>query len=181
MNVKNMWRTALLAVLVNFACLLSVDAQQVQWLSMNEALERAEAENKKIFIDMYTDWCGWCKKMDKSTFQKPDIAAYINEHFIPVKFNAEQRKEVTYRGKIYKYVSNGKRGYHELAVELSKNLGRLSFPTIIFLDERQKVIQPIPGFQDPKSFEVIMHFIGEDHFRNQPFKTFSAGFEGKYN
>lgn len=180
-TLTNMWRTSVLAILMSFCFTCNLAAQQVNWVDMNRALELAEKENKKIFIDMYTDWCGWCKKMDKSTFQKPDIATYINANFIPVKFNAEQRSDVTYRDKVYKYVNNGKRGYHELAVELSKNLGRLSFPTVIFLDERQHVIQPIPGFQDPKKFEVIMHFIGDDHFRSEPFKSFAASFKGNYN
>jgi thioredoxin-related protein len=155
--------------------------EAVQWKSMNEALRQAEKENKKIFIDVYTDWCSWCKKMDVATFQQPDIAAYINEHFIPVKFNAEQREEILYQGQAFKYVNYGRRGYHQLAAELSKSLGKLSYPTIIFLDEEQNVIQPIPGYQDPKSFEVIMNFIGDDHFRTRPFKSYAASFRGNYN
>ena len=154
---------------------------KVVWLEMNEALVKSKEEDKKIFIDLYTDWCSWCKKMDKATFQKADIADYINSNFIPVKFNAEYRKDITYKGKLYSYSNYGKRGYHELAAELSKNLGRLSYPTIIFLDEKQDVIQPIPGFQDPKSFEVIMYYIGEDHFRTRPFRAYSANFKGNYN
>ncbi len=161
--------------------LSSFAQEKVEWVKMSEALELAEKQQKKIFIDMYTDWCSWCKKMDAATFQKPDIAKYINEHFIPVKFNAEQRSEIEYQGQVFKYANYGRRGYHQLAAELSKSLGRLSYPTIIFLDEKQNVIQPIPGYQDPKSFEVIMHYMGEDHFRNKPFKAFSAGFKGNYN
>ena len=155
--------------------------EKVEWISMSEALDRSSKENKKIFIDMYTSWCSWCKKMDAMTFQKPDIAKYINENFIPVKFDAEQRGEIEYQGQVFKYTSYGRRGYHQLAAELSKSLGRLSYPTIIFLDEDQDVIQPIPGFQDPKSFEVIMHYMAEDHFRTEPFKSFSSKFKGNYN
>ena len=168
-----------------FVCLClsaSLMAQtQVKWVKMSKALEQAETQKKKIFIDLYTDWCSWCKKMDVATFQKPDIAEYVNANFIPVKFNAEHRGEITYQDQAFDFVKYGKRGYHQLAAELSKSLGRLSFPTIIFLDENQNVIQPIPGFQDPKSFEVIMHYMGEDHFRTTPFKAFSANFSGKYN
>ena len=161
---------------------LGASAQdRVQWMDMGEALEKAEKENKKIFIDMYTDWCSWCKKMDVATFQKPDIAKYINEHFIPVKFNAEQRQPITYQGQEFKFTNYGRRGYHQLAAELSKSLGRLSYPTIIFLDEKQDVIQPIPGYQDPKAFEVIMNFIGDDHYKTRPFRAYSSGFTGNYN
>ncbi len=161
---------------------IAIHAQEkVNWMDMDDALELAETENKKIFIDLYTDWCSWCKKMDMYTFQKPDIAAYLNQNFIPVKFNAEERTEIEYQNQAFKYVQYGRRGYHQLAAELSKSLGKLSFPTIIFLDENQNVIQPIPGYQDPKSFEVIMHFIGEDHFKSRPFKAYSASFKGNYN
>ncbi len=174
-------KLSLSLTVIALAASLSAAQERVKWMDIDDALRLAEQENKKIFIDLYTDWCSWCKKMDANTFQKPDIASYINEHFIPVKFNAEQKSEISYQNQVYKYVNYGRRGYHQLAAELSKSLGKLSFPTIIFLDENQNVIQPIPGFQDPKSFEVIMHFIGDDHFRSKPFKAYSAGFRGNYN
>ena len=179
----NSWVKSLVFFVSFLLVSLGARAQdRVVWIPMNEALEKAEKEQKKIFVDMYTDWCSWCKKMDAATFQKADIANYINENFIPVKFNAEQREPIIYQGQEFKYTNYGRRGYHQLAAELSKSLGgRLSYPTIVFLDEKQNVIQPIPGYQDPKSFEVIMHFIGDDHFRTRPFKAYSASFKGNYN
>lgn len=181
--VMGKFLNVLIVILLSISIITDVDAQQetVNWMEMGEALKKAEQENKKIFIDLYTSWCSWCKKMDKSTFEKSDIASYINQKFIPVKFNAEQKSEIEYKGQIYKYVNYKKRGYHQLAAELSKNLGRLSYPTIIFLDEDQNVIQPIPGYQDPQSFEVIMHYIGDDHFKSKPFKSFASNFKGNYN
>lgn len=156
-----------------------VNAQHVNWVSMDKALELSAQSNKKIFIDLYTNWCSWCIKMENTTFNNPTIASYLNEHFIPVKFNAEERGEIEYNGQSYKYVKYGKRGYHQLAAELSKSLGKLSYPTIIFLDEHQQLIQPIPGFQDPENLEIIIHYIAGDHFKTQPFKTYQAGFNRK--
>ena len=70
----------------------------VNWLTFEEAVERSKTEKKKIFIDVYTDWCGYCKVMDKNTFSQADIAQYLNENFYPVKFNAEQKQDITFRG-----------------------------------------------------------------------------------
>ena len=68
------------------------------------ALTTAEESPKKIFIDVYTDWCGWCKRMDKATFQRPEVATYMNEHFYNVKFNAEQKEDIEILGNNFKFI-----------------------------------------------------------------------------
>ena len=156
----------------------SIHAQKaVKWLTIDEALERSEQEGKKIFVDMYTDWCGWCKKMDKATFQHPEVAKYLNENYLPVKFNAEQKSDVIYRDKTYKYIRKGRQSHHELAAKFSETLGGLSFPTIVFIDENQLVIQPIPGFQNVKDFSKIMRYFAEDHYKNTSWQSFSANYD----
>ena len=147
--------------------------EKVEWLSFEEAIEKMEKEEKKIFVDMYTDWCGWCKKMDKATFQQPHIAKYLNEYYYPVKFDAEYKEEIVFEDKTYKFIRSGRRGYHELAAELCKSLGKLSFPTTIFINEEMEVLQPIAGYIDPQKFEVIMTYFGEDHFKKTPWKKYS--------
>ena len=141
-------------VFIQVSCLQAQEPATVQWLTIEEAVAKMEVEKRKIFIDMYTDWCGWCKKMDKATFEQPHIATYLNENYYPVKFNAEFKEEISYNGKTYKFIKSGRRGYHELAAELSKSLGRLSFPTIIFVDSDLTVLQPhprLPGSQKIRS------------------------------
>jgi thioredoxin-related protein len=144
----------------------------VNWLTWEEALERSQIEKRKFFVDVYTDWCGWCKKMDKATFQKPEIAEYLNQNYYSIKFNAEQKGEINLNDKLYKFVKSGKNGYHELAVEIT--YGKLSYPTIVFLDENAKVIQPISGYKDAKMFKMIMSYFAEDHFKTTPWKKFAA-------
>ena len=67
---------------------LGTYAQQIQWMSLSEALEAQKKEPKKIIMDVYTKWCGPCKLLDKKTFANPDLARYVSEHFYAVKFNA---------------------------------------------------------------------------------------------
>ena len=117
-------------------------SDEINWMTWNEVEEALKEEKRKIFVDVYTDWCGWCKQMDKTTFKDKEIINYINENFYAVKFNAEQKETITLDGKKYKYVKSGKRGYNQLAADLLK--GRLSYPSIVFLNDDLSLIQPMP-------------------------------------
>ena len=76
-------------------------AQKINWMTMNEALEAQKKKPKKIFVDIYTNWCGPCKMLDKNTFSNPDLIKYVNEKFYAVKFNAEGNETVSYQGQTY--------------------------------------------------------------------------------
>ncbi len=178
MKKQNIMFSALLgtAVLVlGMAFSFRPAASNVQWITFEEAVERSKTEKKKIFVDVYTDWCGWCKVMDKNTFNNPEIARYLNENFYPVKFNAEQREDITFRDYTFKFVPSGGRGYHELAASLLNN--KLSYPTVVFLDEDFNMIQPLPGYQKPHQFEKIVKFIGGNHFKSTSWKEWEKSFE----
>lgn len=148
--------------------------QQIKWMTFDEALIACQKEKKKIVVDIYTDWCTWCKKMDQSTFQNKHIAKYVNEHYYPVKFNAEQQTKILFKGKSYEYVRSAGRGYHELAVELA--LGRLSYPTVVFLDEDLEVIQALRGFQSALRFEQIMTYFAQDFHKTTPWSKYSENY-----
>ncbi|TVQ47660.1 MAG: DUF255 domain-containing protein [Saprospirales bacterium] len=167
--------------LVNFLLLSTtfISAQEkVNWMSFEEAIAAHERVPKKIIIDMYTDWCGWCKRMDESTFGDESIARYINENFYAVKFNAESRNDIHFRNEKYSFIQKGNRGHHEFAIKLSERLGRLSFPTIVFLDEDLNIIQPIAGFIGPEQFAPIIFYIAGGHYLQTPWKQFEKKFDG---
>ncbi len=139
----------------------SLCAQEIEWLSMETALKRARTDDnpKKLFIDVYTDWCGWCKRMDQVTFSDPEVVAYMSERFYMVKFDGEQKEPVTFNGKTYEYVPRGRRGYHQLAAALMN--GRLSYPTVVFMNEQLNVYAPVPGFRKPEEFMKVARYFGE--------------------
>lgn len=151
----------------------------VQWMSFEEAVKRSEIEKRKIFIDVYTDWCGWCKVMDKKTFSEPTIAAMLNEKFYPVKFNAEQREDVQFGEHTFKFIPQGNRGVHELAAALLQN--KLSYPTVVFLDEDFNLIQPLPGYREPKEFHPILQFFSDDSYKSMKWDAFQEAYESPYN
>lgn len=150
----------------------------VDWMTFEEAVEKSKTEKRKIFIDVYTDWCGWCKVMDKNTFSEPKVAKILNEEFYPVKFNAEQRENVTFNGNTFKFVPSGAKGYHELAAALLNN--KLSYPTVVFLDEEFRMIQPLAGYQKPEEFHKIIQYIGEDHFKTLTWNDWQSKYKSPY-
>jgi thioredoxin-related protein len=150
---------------------------KIKWMDFEEAVALNKKKPKKIFIDMYTDWCGWCKKMDASTFINPVIVEYMNENFYAVKFNAERKDTVNYNGKQYINPNpNGARSTHQLAVELLS--GRLSYPSFIILDEKSVKLTTVPGYHKAPEFETILHWIGENAYQKQSYQEFSPTFKG---
>jgi len=151
--------------------------EQIKWVSFEEALDLHIKENKKLFVDVYTDWCSWCKKMDKTTFMNPVIVEYINRNYLPVKFDAEQKESIQFKGREYTFVRQGRKGYHELAAAITR--GQLSYPTYVFLDEELNVIQPVPGYQDELTLEYILNYFGEDFYKSVPWKKFTEDYKPK--
>ncbi|MFZ1806005.1 MAG: DUF255 domain-containing protein [Cyclobacteriaceae bacterium] len=154
------------------------EVSPVNWMTFEEAIEKSKTEKRKIFIDVYTDWCGWCKVMDKNTFSEEKIAKILNEQFYPVKFNAEQTEDVEFNGTTFKFVPSGNKGYHQLAAALLNN--QLSYPTVVFLDEEFRMIQPLAGYQKAPEFHKIIQFIGGDHYKKTKWDEWQNIYKSPY-
>ncbi len=151
---------------------------EIQWLTFEEAVALNKTEPKKIFIDVYTDWCGWCKVMDKNTFKNPYIAEYIIKNYHAVKLDAEQKGEIEFQGNTFKFVARGKKGYHELAAALLN--GKLSFPTVVFLDEQFRMIQPVPGYQKPENLAPMLQYFAEDLHTSISWEDFQKNYTSPF-
>lgn len=130
---------------------ISLSAQDINWMSLEQAeAEMKNSPEKPLFIDFYTDWCGWCKKMDASTFKEAEVVQHINENYIPVKFDAEMKNDVKFRGKTYKYVKpqTGGRGVHSFAYFSLR--GKLSYPAYAVINQDGRLEKLLLGFM-PKS------------------------------
>jgi len=147
----------------------------VNWISWEEAIELSKKEKKKILVDVFTYWCSWCKKMDAETFTNPFVAKYLNENFYLVKFDAESKEPLEYKGKEFRYVRSTKSGHHELAEEFLR--GHLSFPSMVFLDESMDIIQPIPGFRNAEELLMISSYFGSGKYKETPWSVFQKDFK----
>jgi thioredoxin-related protein len=151
---------------------------KIKWYSFEDAYKLNKKKQKKIFIDVYTDWCGWCKKMDAETFTNPVIIEYMSENFYCVKLDAERKDTVVIDGVTFVNPSPaGRRSTHQLAVELLK--GKMSYPSYVFLNEKSQWMTVVPGFQKAKDFECVLHYFGEDAYLSTPWEEFKPTFVGE--
>jgi len=187
MNIK------LLVLIILISILFSSYAQQsenkIQWLSIKEALEKQKKEPRKIIMDVFTDWCGWCKYMDKTTFEDPNIIAYISANYYAVKFNAEGSDTVIYKNKEYTNSlpeqQNGRKPSHPLAISLLQ--GQLSYPNLVYFDDSSNVITALSGFHPSNEMQPMLIYFSENlykfinlqDFMNDFKKTFTDSLRNK--
>jgi thioredoxin-related protein len=132
----------------------------IVWHSFDEGVVLARQENKKILVDAYTDWCVWCKKMDKEVYTDGAVGKAMASNFIAVKLNAESQKSVTVDGAQMNEAS------------LARDMGVTGYPTIVFLDPAAKPITKISGYMEPNEFTNVLRFIGEDHYKTKSFQDY---------
>lgn len=171
-----------LSIIVSFILISnsSLNAQVVKWYTFEEAVELNKKEPRKILIDLYTDWCGWCKVMDKQTFKDPTIAKILNEKYYPVKFNAESSDTITFQGKTFINSKQGNRPPHQLAVAIMQ--GKMSYPSIAFMSEENKFITVVPGFQKPADMEPLLLYISTSLYeKNINFEEYKKNFKSTSN
>ena len=116
----------------------------IKWVNIEEAQKLGKDEPRKVFVDVYTDWCGWCKKMDRSTFADEAVVDYVNENYYAVKLNAESSKKIIFNGK------------EMTEAYLARSMRVSGYPTIVFIDEKFTSIQPVPGYRNAVQFKKIL-------------------------
>jgi thioredoxin-related protein len=125
-----------------------VNSPSITWVTFEQAIEANKTVKKKIFIDVYTKWCGWCKVMDNKTFTDSAVAAYMNENYYCVKFDAEQKDTVRYKGFNFAYKPEYRS--HELAISLLDK--QMSYPSFVVLTESEQRLTVLKGYQEKDVF-----------------------------
>ncbi len=136
---------------------IATQAQEIKWMSLEDALAAQKKKAKPIFMDVYTDWCGPCKMLDKNTFSDPTFASYINENYYAVKFNAEGNSVINYKGKKYtnpQFVADrkGRNAIHEFTLFLKVN----AYPSMMIFDSKGEVKSPVVGYHTPQQLLEVL-------------------------
>lgn len=147
----------------------------VKWLTFKEAQELNKKMQKPFLVDVYTDWCGWCKTMMKTTYSDPGLAGYINAYFYPVKFNAETKDTIEYNGVKYWNESKQPKTPHMLA---KKMLGTsLTYPSTIFVANNFQFNLLTQGYLDVKKIEPVLIYTVENIYRTSTYDDFKKMFD----
>lgn len=142
----------------------------IQWVTFADAVEKNKTEPRKIFMDMYTHWCGWCKKMDASTFKDPKVVEYLNKKYYAVKFDAETKDTIQFRD--YSFYFHSEWRSNELAWSLMQ--GKMSYPTTLYLDETFALLSPVPGYITTEQIMPILIFYGENIYKTVKWEEYLA-------
>lgn len=164
---------------------LATSQDEIQWMTMNEALAAQKQHPKKIFMDVYTNWCGPCKLLDKNTFTHKELITYVNTHYYPVKFNAEGTEEIYYQdfnytNPNYQPERKGRNATHFFADALRIR----GYPSMVFFDETGNLIQDIPGYKTPEELEIYLKMVATDDYKEittvKAWERYQKKFKGKF-
>ncbi len=162
-------------VMVFLAVVMGNAQTKINWMTIEEAYAKQKITPKKMLIDVYTDWCGWCKVMDRETFTNAEVIKYVNQNYYAVKLDAESKKDIKIGPKVYKYDANNRS--NEAAIALLQ--GKMSYPSIVYLDESFSMIQPVPGYMKAKDFHQIITFFGGNYHKKEQFENYKTNIYSK--
>jgi thioredoxin-related protein len=154
---------AALALLVTSVPAAAGRASGVTWRSWDRGLEEARAAGRPVLVDVYTDWCGWCRRMDAAAYPRPEVRDYLSRKFVTIKLDAEAPDPARYDGRAFTSRS------------LAARFGVNSYPTTIFLRPAGEHLVNVPGYVDADRFLLLLQYIGDGHMdRGVTFQDFAA-------
>lgn len=146
---------------------LSFAAGEPAWRTWDAGLREAATSGRPVLVDVYTDWCGWCKRMDRDVYARADVQEYLGHRFVTVRLNAESAAAAHYDGRSYTLRT------------LAARFGVTGYPTTLFLSARGKYLGKSPGYLPPQDFLQQLHFVGDGHAeRGETFEDYLRAPQG---
>lgn len=134
---------------------------KVQWLAFDAAVAKAQKENKHLIVDVYTNWCGWCKVMERQTYGNPDVASYLNEHFVLAKVNGESPAALTWQGRALT-----EKGF-------ARAVGVSGYPSTYFLKPNADLLGGVPGYIKSPDMLIYAKYISTRYYEKGKLQQFA--------
>jgi thioredoxin-related protein len=143
-------------------------AADPDWRAWNDGMQQAATTKRPVIVDVYTDWCGWCKRMDRDVYSRAEIADYLRKRYVTIRLNAESSDQARYEGR--NYTGEG----------IAQRFRVSGFPTTIFLRSTGEHMASVPGYLPPDRFLLLLRYVAEGYAdKNVPFAEFEKAQAGK--
>lgn len=136
------------------------------WNTLTQAVDAGASSGKVILVDVYTDWCGWCKRMDKDVYADASVGAYLQQNFVIAKLNAESSTSHTFNGA------------NATEREIAKAWGVTGYPATVFLTAKAEPITVVPGYIPKETFLKVLEYIHTESYKSVSWEDFLSSRSG---
>jgi thioredoxin-related protein len=151
-----------LLALVLSASMAGAAGSGLQWQGWDSGLKDAGKSQRPVLVDVYTDWCGWCRRMEKDVYSRAEVKDYLSKKFVIVKLNAESSESARYEGRSWTSRS------------LASRFQVTGYPTTIFLRSNGEHLANLPGYIAADRFLLLLRYVGDGAMdRGLSFEEFS--------
>ena len=141
--------SAFILVAIALAFAPAARAGDLAWRAWDAGLKEAGSSRRPVLVDVYTGWCGWCRRMDRDVYQRTDVRDYLAHRFVTVKLDAEADDAARYEGKPY------------TSRTLAARFRVSGYPTTIFLTSAGEHLANVPGYIPADRFLLLLHYVGD--------------------
>lgn len=134
-----------------------VSAKEINWITFDQLQDSMKIKPKRVFVKIYTDWCGPCKAMDKKVLTKSRITEPLSRYYYSIAFNAEQTQSIKFKDSTFAFNPKLGPGTHNLAYHLGKDAEHMYYPTIVILDEKLEILYHYPGYMNVTNLEEALY------------------------
>jgi len=132
--------------------------EQIRWMDFEKLSDTLQTHPKKVLISFHTEWCTYCKKMNKEVYTDPEIIKIINEDYYAVQFDAESQDSVFFDGQLFINSKSTKRrkAFHDLALILGSRNGQFTVPVTLMLKPNFELLHARYHYLDRKTLKRLI-------------------------